>query len=187
MNSSIKPLAYLTIVAIIVAGCSSPDSKPDSTTPSTASTSATIRNPPGQMAGIVDETLRDAESFTLYSIHPTPIMVRDPLDENASTFHDYEILGQTEVGNADERATLINALYQGIDDSDGTVAACFNPRHGITAKSGDTTIDFVICYECHSMKIYVDGETRGSVITDASPARVFNAAVDNAGLERPTE
>src|SRR5437016_14182158 len=46
-------------------------------------------------------------------------------------FHGFSILGKAEVIAADDKTTLLRSFAEGVRKSDGTVAACFNPRHGL--------------------------------------------------------
>ena len=73
------------------------------------------------------------------------------------------------------------------DDSKGLVAGCFNPRHGIRATAGGKTVELVICYECLSMKVYVDGKAKRAVLTTSSPAIVFNQALKDAKVPLPKQ
>lgn len=52
---------------------------------------------------------------------------------------------------------LIAALAAGIDFKYGLHPVdCFNPRHGIHVIRDGETIDFLICFECYSLEMYVD-------------------------------
>ena len=100
-----------------------------------------------------------------------------PLKE---TFHDFAVLGRTEIYDQKQRAELLRALYKGIADSDGRVGACFNPRHGISASLAGETVDLVICFECLSIETYAKDEK--PVLTTSSPQPTFNHALKKAGL-----
>ncbi|MEZ0228867.1 MAG: hypothetical protein ACAI25_09595, partial [Planctomycetota bacterium] len=67
----------------------------------------------------------------------------------------------------EERAALIAALYQGIEDG-GPVAKCFEPHHGLHAKQGDKTVDLVICFVCLQTQVH-DGGRRRTVATTKAP------------------
>jgi hypothetical protein len=88
-------------------------------------------------------------------------------------FHGYKVLGSVKLEKKADREKLLKAFYKGIDDSDGSVAACFIPRHGLRAKVDGKTVEIVICFQCLSMKVYVDGKP-GSALTTGSPAATFN-------------
>lgn len=95
-------------------------------------------------------------------------------------FHDYVILGSVEIRDGKEREELLRALYKGIADSEGRVAACFNPRHGISATLAGETVDLVICFECLSIQTYA--KNGKGVLTTGSPLPTFNGALRRAGL-----
>jgi hypothetical protein len=122
-----------------------------------------------------------AERLTLFSLDPRePALRRESDPPPKETFHDYAVLGKTEIADKKERAELLRALYKGIADSDGSVASCFNPRHGINATLAGETVDLLICFECSSIRTFAkDG---GYVRTTSSPQPTFNRALQKAGL-----
>src|SRR5262249_27476094 len=69
----------------------------------------------------VKDPLEKAGLFELYSLEPAA-------DKDPKGFHGYKVLGKTEVKDAKVRKEVLDALYKGIADSDGTAAACFIPR-----------------------------------------------------------
>lgn len=108
--------------------------------------------------------LTEPETFEILSLHPSPheeAGAPTPADD----FHGYKTLGRAAVDEPSERRRIVELLYRGIRESDGSVAACFNPRHGIHAEAGGRSVDFVICYECLSMFVYEDGAERESLTT----------------------
>lgn len=89
-----------------------------------------------------------------------------------TTFHGFSILGSSEIHSHDA-LTLWNAFAKGVHKSDGDVAACFNPRHGIRFIGASGTNDFVICFECSSVEAYNFGIWSNFSVT-ASPEPVFD-------------
>src|SRR3954471_16183202 len=85
--------------------------------------------------------LEKADEWELYSLDPA--RQKDPPKD---AFHGWKVLGHTTVKDADARKKLLGDLEKGAQDKHGTVAACFNPRHGIRVTAGDKTIDLVICF-----------------------------------------
>lgn len=124
--------------------------------------------------------LDKAESIEFFSLNPSPI------DSKAKDqgFRGYKPLGSVKLEKKAERERLLKALYKGIDDSDGSVAGCFIPRHGIKAVVDGKTVELVICFQCHSMTVYVDGK-RSSVLTDGGPAATFNKILTDAKVPLP--
>lgn len=122
--------------------------------------------------------LTSAESFELYSLNP------DRLGEKPEDggFHGWKVLGKTEV-KGEARQSLIAALKKGVSDSDGTVAACFNPRHGIQVTTADgKTFAVVICFECLSMNFYKGDERTGYTLTTQGPQETFNQVLTDADV-----
>src|SRR5437667_296107 len=99
----------------------------------------TGRSTAGEIPAKVKAALKKADSWELYSLDP-----EQRKEPPKVAFHDWRVLGKTTVTDADTRKRLVAALEKGAKENDGTVAACFNPRHGIRIKSGDNTIDLVI-------------------------------------------
>lgn len=134
-----------------------------------------------QLSPETRRVLDSAERFVLLSLDPThPGLRSESAAPPTETFHDYGVLGRTEIRSAEERTELLRALYKGIADSDGMVAACFNPRHGISASLGDETVDLVICFECLSIQTH--HKQAGDVHTTQSPQPTFNRALERAHL-----
>src|SRR5262245_57246499 len=69
------------------------------------------------------------DSLILYALDP-----REPTEQDLADpekFHGYAIRGKVEIPEPARKAELLGALEQGVKDSDGSVAACFQPRHGL--------------------------------------------------------
>lgn len=119
--------------------------------------------------------LEQADEFELLSL--TPRLLREP---GKGTFHGYKILGSTQVRDAVTRERLVTALEKGIAANEGTIGACFNPRHGIHVKKGKEYTDFVICFECLQIEIYGTGQ--GRALTMGSPQGTFNQVLKEANV-----
>jgi hypothetical protein len=127
------------------------------------------------------EILVHGENFVLLSLDPTNPAFRSESDAPPEElFREFGVLGKTEIRNQQERALLLNSLFNGIADNSTTVASCFNPRHGISASLGDRKVDVVICFECLSMRIFSKNDKYA--LTTCSPASVFNRSLARAGL-----
>jgi BON domain-containing protein len=131
--------------------------------------------------------LNTGEHFVLLSLDPTPPAFRKSNKPLKETFHDYRVLGKTEIRDPDERKRLLRALYRATDDG-GVPAQCFNPRHGINARLGDDTVDLVICFECSELKAYgKNGVLVRGMTGTGSPLETFNFAIERAGLPLPRQ
>lgn len=133
---------------------------------------------PKDVAAILDK----AESIEFLSLSPKRGEKDIPEKDN---FHGFRILGRVTLKDAG-RKTIVDGLRKGIKDSDGSVAACFNPRHGIRATVAGKTADIVICFECHSLVTHI-GETRGSALTARTPEATFNKVLKDANVPLPPQ
>ena len=138
-------------------------------------------NRENKLPDAVKAVLDGAEKFELYSLDPD--RMNRPTDGG---FHGWKVLGKTEVKDKATRQKLIAALLRGIAENDGTVAGCFNPRHGIRAVKGDQTADLVICFQCYSLGTYL-GKQEGGALTTASPQPVFNKVLKDANVPLPKQ
>jgi hypothetical protein len=125
---------------------------------------------PKEVRAVLDK----ADRFEVVSLDPTR-QKEKPKDD----FHGWKVLGSTEVKDAEARKKVVAALYEGIADSDGKVAACFNPRHGIRATHDGKTVELVICFECLSMQGFL-GKERSGALTTRSPEKTFDQVLRDA-------
>jgi hypothetical protein len=124
--------------------------------------------------------LEKAEEIELYSLEPDKKAKKE-----GAGLRGWEVLGKTTL-SGDEKRAIVKALQKGIAASDGSAAACFNPRHGIRATHDGKTVELVICFECLSIDGWTDG-TRFSVLTDRGPEATFNEALKDKGVELPKQ
>jgi hypothetical protein len=129
----------------------------------------------------VRAVLDGAEEIELYSLDPD-----HNKPKGADTFHGWNVLGKVTLTDRADRSRVVTALKRGVNASDGMVAACFIPRHGIKASHAGKTLELVICFQCLSMKAHVDGKQH-SVLTTGSPAAVFNEVLKEKGVKLPEQ
>lgn len=124
--------------------------------------------------------LDEPDQLILYSIDGSLFEPgREPKTEEK--LHRYPVLGKVEVTDAGKRRELLGALKQGMEESDGRMAACFNPRHAIRVVKDGRTIDYVICFECKQLSIHEGDGKRGKPVT-RSPEALFNKHLTDAGI-----
>ena len=132
----------------------------------------------GEPAGRVEVP----DKLTLYSIdgrnHGSSL---PPGPAAGETFHGDPVLGKVVIEDAKRREALIAALNRGLAASDGTMAKCFWPRHGLRAERNGTTVDYVICFECLQVATH-RGESVVTVAIDKSPLPAFNDEIKRALL-----
>jgi hypothetical protein len=121
------------------------------------------------------EILEKAGQFELLSIGHGPSS-KNPTED----FHGWPVIGKTTVKDPDTRNRLVAALDKGVEENKGDSMKCFNPRHGIRVTHDGKTADFVICFECFQVMVYVTGEKEQRFLITASPAPVFNQTLQQA-------
>lgn len=124
----------------------------------------------------VRQALQDAETMELISLQPER-------DASADGFHDWKVLGRTKIDGSRERSRIASSVLKGISESDGSVAACFNPRHGIRVVVKEQTIDLVLCFQCSQIKVYRGvGDAKESVLTAKTAEVKLDAILKDAGV-----
>jgi len=128
------------------------------------------------------EILENGSQFELLSIgHGTS--PKKPTED----FHGWPVIGKTTVKDPDARNRLLAALEKGVEENKGDSMKCFNPRHGIRVTHDGMTADFVICFECFQVVVYVTGDKEQRFLITASPAPVFNQTLQQAKVPLATE
>jgi hypothetical protein len=130
----------------------------------------------GKLPDDASAILDKATEIELYSLDPERL-----IEKPKNHFHGWKVLGKTTL-KQDDRARALEAIRKGIADSDGKVAGCFNPRHGIRAKHDSKTVDLVLCFECLSLQVHGPGK-QSSVLTTASPQPVLDKLLKDAGVK----
>ena len=142
-----------------------------------------------QLPAELEIFLKDADEFMLFSLNPD----FDFEHKSTNTFQNHVILGQIKIKRPITRATLIAALNDGIGAEFENVPPgvtvnlpdCFNPRHGIRAKKGDETVEFLICFECSQIQVSSNKGKSWFFITTEKPAAVFNSVLKKNGVPLP--
>jgi hypothetical protein len=119
--------------------------------------------------------LEKADRMELFSLDPKRATKKPKQD-----FHGWKVLGQTVVKGRKVRKRIVTAVEKGIAKSDGSAAACFDPRHGIRATHKGKSVDLVICFECLQIEIYVDNQKAKGVLTTQSPETVLDTVLRNS-------
>ncbi len=105
--------------------------------------------------------LKNSDAFVLYSLEPD---FESAIRKNPIWFHNAAVLGQVTISDPHEKTELTNALFGSFENifSNGgrhISVSCHMPRHGIHAVSGERKMDLTICFECHNVEFFVDGES----------------------------
>ena len=138
------------------------------------------RSSAGEIPAETKAALEKATEWELSSLDPE--YQKDPPKDG---FHGWKILGKTIVKDADIRKTLLAALEKGAKENDGSVAKCFDPRHGIRIKDGDKTIDLVICFMCYQTQVFAGDKHTGGYLTTGSPQPALDKVLKDAKVPLP--
>ena len=134
--------------------------------------------PDNHLPRAAERVLRTPDRLELWSLEPEFIGMGA-----TGAFQGWKGLGRISISTAEQRAKVVALLRRGIAESDGSVAACFDPRHGIRATSEDTVVDLVICFACLQIDVYVNNERLGhGVLTRGSPQEEFDRLLRYAGV-----
>lgn len=128
------------------------------------------------------EALAEARSTEVLTLYPTRMEMDEGVTEESETFHGYRILGRASIGPATSRK-LLSEVARSVASSDGKVAACFNPRHGIRCEMADGPVDIVICFECFQLHVYPTGAERDSHLLGKKGVAEVDRIFEAQGLE----
>lgn len=121
----------------------------------------------------------NADQIVLYSLLPD----FQPGKAPAAHFHGYSILGSIEIGEPARKASISAALRAGAEA--GTLGyRCWDPHHGVRVEQGRRILDFVICFTCECMQVFVDPNSDSFEWADitAEPETVLDALMTEAGI-----
>ena len=134
-----------------------------------------------QTAAALRTITNEKARIFLYSLDPNN--PKGYATNTGTVFHGFPILGEVEVKNATDRVALIDSLVKGIEKSDGTVALCFNPRHGLRVMTNSRQFDVSICFECFRIHTYNFNGPR-EITTTSDPNKLYDSLLDKYHLQR---
>ena len=132
-------------------------------------------------AADLEKLAGSASRIVLYSLDPTG--GHGYATHNDRIFHGFEIIGRAEITDPAERGALVRALAESVRRPPDMVAACFNPRHGLSIQDGSRTADFTICFECHQMHTHGFARDGGLIISPAQE-QTFDASLRRHDLQK---
>jgi hypothetical protein len=135
--------------------------------------------------------LENDPKLVLYSLDPQRLVFLDsgevqPLSDDVPKFHGYRILGQTTLASSESQRVVVKTIREGVRNWDGRVNACFEPRHGIRVTDASGTYDFLVCFTCHQIYVFLPGDVRSGVCIRASP-KPLNDILTAAHVPLPTQ
>jgi hypothetical protein len=105
----------------------------------------------------IGSTLASAERVVLYSLEPGKAAVRDPSGACVGLcYYGWPVLGQMEVSLRSGLTKQVASWLKNPEPDEK--ALCFDPRHGVRVIAKEKTIDFVICFECDGVAVYVNSK-----------------------------
>jgi hypothetical protein len=125
------------------------------------------------MPRVAWKALNDADRYELLSLYP---YLSKP------DYYNHEILGRTVITDVAVRDRLNHTFQAGVRQSDGTIMACFYPRHGIRVTHAGVTTDFVICFECRQVQVWRGNQKIASFLVSESPQPAFDDVLKSAGV-----
>jgi len=131
--------------------------------------------------------LENPSSMVLVSIDPVLIQptLFNRLTERISHrhFHGWPMLGETPIADRATQKKIASAIEAGVQNFNGWMAACFNPRHGVRVTSGSVEYDFVICYECNQTYIYA-GDRKLAGLGGSGSSSSLDASLRTAHIKQ---
>jgi hypothetical protein len=123
------------------------------------------------------------EQLILYSIDGRDYFPPEqpPETESDEEFHGYPVVGKVDISSLEDRRMLMEAYHRGVAESVDRVKQCFWPRHGIRTVEDGKTADYVICFECLRVHVYVGDEVTYPFISEG-PRQIFNDYLSKAGI-----
>jgi hypothetical protein len=133
----------------------------------------------GKLPAPYKAALQNGAPFELFSLDP---VATERNGRSKDGFHEWIVLGKTTIDDHETRDQLVSALEQGVARRRKGVAGCFEPRHGIRVKHEGVDVDFIVCFRCAHVQVFVGKQlSEGIQITD-SPQPVFDKALRDAGV-----
>ncbi len=87
----------------------------------------------------------------------------------------YQLTATESVTDLESVASLTQAMKAELDFESEFWALCFTPRHAISFQWHRGTTEFLICYECSSMRVYHNFERVFTTQLSGKSQRVFDA------------
>ena len=124
--------------------------------------------------------------MTLFAINPTETGPK-AVDEKwlgKKLFRGHIVRSSAPIEDGQEQAALIHALTDGMRETDGSVAECFEPYFGLTIERGDRKIDIVVCFSCLQAEVFGAYSDTGFILA-RTHADVFIASAKRHDLGLP--
>ena len=127
-------------------------------------------NPPNILPPDLQHVLDAADSAEIYSLDPNS----DP--RKGPALHNVSVLGHTKLDAVETRRAAL-AFNQAIKGWDKILTYCFNPRHALRIHANGHAYDYLLCYECHQIEVFVDDDQKAGLGAAGSP-NVLNSILE---------
>jgi len=118
--------------------------------------------------------LEQPDQFELLSLNPQGRASAAGVD-----YHGFRVVRTVVINDLGTRQRLVSSFERAVAENQGTVAACFNPRHGIRVTRKQKQVEFVICFECNRVRVF--GLVRGEFLLTNSAQPFFDSVLGNMG------
>lgn len=121
------------------------------------------------------DVFTNSKEVILYSLLPSPGLI-----EGMGQFHDYSVLGSTNVRDVILKERLKSFLVQAICGPREEILGS-SSSHGLRLLLDENVVDVVLSFQKGRMVTYY-GEATGEAGVIATPARLYNRVLRNAGV-----
>lgn len=132
--------------------------------------------------------LASAEHISVYSLDPSN---ESRWGEDGKCiepcFVGYPRLGHTPPISEPERVAVVQELRTWLDAPEPEAATlCYIPRHGVTVRSGKTSLEFLLCYECGHGEVRITGSAQHAThLYRFGDVRVLDEVLARHGVPLP--
>jgi hypothetical protein len=124
--------------------------------------------------------LQPTDALTLFSIDGN-VYPEGKEPQTAEHFHGYPVLGKTDISDTVQHDEIIAAVNEGLEHPEAE-AKCFYPRHGIRVRRAGETIDYVICFQCLQLDIYIGDRRLHHMRINRISRETLNKCLTEAGI-----
>ena len=131
--------------------------------------------------------LENPSKMVLASISPT--ILRDNIFSRLTEpiahrhFHGWRLFGKTNITDRRTQRKIASAVEKAVENSNGWMATCFNPRHAVEVVAGSKTYLFIICYECYRMEVYC-GDSRIATLEINGPSQPLDEPLQTRHIKQ---
>ncbi len=178
MNNSALRLALIALAACSADTRKAPEANSSKVVPGPSIADLAV---PEKFPVAAHEVLASATEFEIFATHPYPNSREEGGLAEAELLYGFSVLSQATVSDVAVRHDIVSVLYAGVEANKGMQGLCFLPRHAIRARSGEQTVEVMICFQCYSISVNQDGESL-SVLIDRSAAAPLTKIWEDAGV-----